>query len=78
MKDSTAFMVTDMLRDVVDTSIAGATGKEAAISGLDMAGKTGTSNYSEDKLQEYGLDASSARDVWFAGYTTDYSISVWS
>ncbi|MDN5708667.1 MAG: PBP1A family penicillin-binding protein, partial [Planococcus sp. (in: firmicutes)] len=78
MKDSTAYMVTDMLRDAVDTSIAGATGKEAAISGLDMAGKTGTSNYSVENLQEYGLDASSARDVWFAGYTTDYSISVWS
>src|SRR5690606_9151520 len=45
MKDSTAYMVTDMLRDVVDTSISGSTGKEAAISGLDMAGKTGTSNY---------------------------------
>nr|WP_251047846.1 penicillin-binding protein 1A [Planococcus sp. ISL-109] len=78
MKDSTAYMVTDMLRDAVDLSVDGATGKEAAINGLDMAGKTGTSNYAEDDLRKYGLDASSARDVWFAGYTTDYSISVWS
>ncbi|TWT01146.1 penicillin-binding protein 1A, partial [Planomicrobium sp. CPCC 101079] len=78
MKDSTAYMVTDMLRDVVDPSIAGATGKEAAVSGLDLAGKTGTSNYTADEIRDYNLDASSAPDVWFAGYTTDYSISVWS
>ncbi|ANU10698.1 penicillin-binding protein 1A/1B (PBP1) [Planococcus antarcticus DSM 14505] len=78
MKDSTAFMVTDMLRDVVDLNVPGATGKEVAINGLDMAGKTGTTNYSAEKLEEFGLDSSSALDVWFAGYTTDYSISVWS
>ncbi len=78
MKDSTAYMVTDMLRDVVDVNLAGSTGKEVAINGLDMAGKTGTTNYSADNLKKFGLDSSSAPDVWFAGYTTDYSISVWS
>lgn len=78
MKDSTAYMVTDMLRDVVDTDVPGATGKEAAISGLDFAGKTGTSNYTEKELNDYNLDASSAPDIWFAGYSTQYSISVWS
>lgn len=78
MKDSTAYMVTDMLRDVVDTDIPGATGKEAAINWLDFAGKTGTSNYTEQELNDYNLDSSSAPDVWFAGYSTQYSISVWS
>ena len=78
MKDSTAYMVTDMLRDVVDVNVPGSTGKEVAINGLDLAGKTGTTNYSVENLKEYGLDSSSAPDVWFAGYTTDYSISVWS
>ena len=78
MKDSTAYMVTDMLRDVMDTNINGSTGKEASIGGLDIAGKTGTSNYTQDRLTEYGLDASSAPDIWFAGYTVDYSVSVWS
>ncbi|RNF40473.1 penicillin-binding protein 1A [Planococcus salinus] len=78
MKDSTAYMVTDMLRDVVNPNLSGSTGKEAAISGLDMAGKTGTSNYSEEELADYGLDSSSAPDIWFAGYTPEYSVSVWT
>ncbi|MBZ5202242.1 PBP1A family penicillin-binding protein [Planomicrobium chinense] len=78
MKDSTAYMVTDMLRDVVDPNLRGSTGKEAAISGLDLAGKTGTSNYTEKELNDYGLDTSSAPDIWFAGYSPKYSISVWS
>ena len=78
MEDSTAYMVTDMLRDVVNTNISGSTGKEAAISGLDLAGKTGTSNYTEEELTQYGLDPSSAPDIWFSGYTPEYSVSVWS
>ena len=59
MKDSTAYMVTDMLRDVFTKG----TGTRANISGLDMAGKTGTS--------------SKAIDSWFAGYTTNYTIAAW-
>lgn len=60
MKDSTAFMVTDMLRDVMKS---GGTGAKANVSGLNIAGKTGTTN--------------KAIDSWFTGYTTDYTISVW-
>jgi len=62
MKDSTAYMITDILRDVL--TVKGATGTRAAISGLDIAGKTGTS--------------SDAIDSWFAGYTSNYTIATWA
>lgn len=59
MKDSTAYMVTDILRDVFTKG----TGTHANIAGLDVAGKTGTTN--------------DAVDSWFAGYTTNYTIAAW-
>jgi penicillin-binding protein 1A len=77
MKDSTAFMVTDMLRDVVSER-RGASGKAAIIPGLDVAGKTGTTNYTAKEFNDYNLSEGSAPDIWFAGYTTNYSIAVWT
>jgi len=74
MKDSTAYIVTDVLRDVLTKGTA----KRAAISGLDVAGKSGTSNYSSQQMDEWNLPDSAFPDVWFAGYTTNYSITVWS
>lgn len=65
MKDSTAYMITDMLRDVLTSG----TGTRANISGLDIAGKTGTTNF---------VDKDGAKDSWFAGYTSNYSIAAWS
>ncbi|UOQ85848.1 transglycosylase domain-containing protein [Gracilibacillus salinarum] len=60
MADSTAYMVTDMLKSVVQEG----TGTAANISGLDMAGKTGTTNDDTNS--------------WFVGYTTNYTVSVWT
>lgn len=77
MSDYTAYMVTDMLRDVVSSKF-GASGTAAGIAGLDVAGKTGTTNYSSDDFSKWGLPASSVPDSWFSGYTSKYSIAVWS
>lgn len=60
MSDATAYMVTDMLKSVVQSG----TGTVANVSGLPMAGKTGTTDNNAN--------------VWFAGYTTNYSIAIWS
>ncbi|TQR19742.1 PBP1A family penicillin-binding protein [Psychrobacillus vulpis] len=74
MKDSTAYMVTDVLRDVLTKGTA----KKAAVSGLDIAGKSGTSNYDSNQMSSWNLPKSAFPDVWFAGYTTNYSIAVWA
>lgn len=73
MKDSTAYMVTDMLRDVLTQG----TGKTANVSGLDIAGKSGTTNYSADTKNKHNLKNTDVPDSWFAGYTTNYTIAVW-
>ncbi|RZT14531.1 penicillin-binding protein 1A [Fictibacillus sp. BK138] len=69
MHDYTAYMVTDMLKDVVKRG----TGTLAAIPGLEVAGKTGTTNMPD------GLDIEKgSSDSWFAGYTTNYTAAVWT
>ncbi len=65
MSDYTAYMVTDMLKSVLSSG----TGTNANIPGMPVAGKTGTTNL-EGK--------SGANNSWFAGYTTNYSIAIWT
>lgn len=77
MNDYTAYMVTDMLRDVVGNK-PDASGTAANVPGLDIAGKTGTTNYSAEDFSKYNLPNTSVPDSWFAGYTTNYSIAIWS
>lgn len=76
MKDSTAYMMTDMLKDV----ISGGTAFNAGVPGLIQAGKTGTANYTEDDLAKIGASVSSsiAPDSTFVGYTPHYAVSVWT
>lgn len=77
MHDYTAYMITDMLRDVV-SSKPNASGTAASVAGLDVAGKTGTTNYSAKEFREYNLPDTAVPDSWFVGYTTNYSIAIWS
>ena len=77
MQDYTAYMVTDVLRDVVKPG-SGGTGPTAYVSGVDVAGKTGTQNFDESVLQKYDIPADANRDSWFAGYTPQYTMAVWT
>lgn len=74
MKDSTAYMITDMLKDVITESAP-----EVIIPGLPQAGKTGTTDFNDTDLElvgAVGLD-NIGKDSWFVGYTTNYALSVW-
>lgn len=82
MKETTAYMMTTMLKTVLTYG----TGTEAYVSGMYQAGKTGTSNYSDDELPQIeaatGLYNSSvgtmAPDESFVGYTNQYAMAVWT
>lgn len=73
MSDYTAFMISDMLKTVVQSG----TGRAAQISGVPIAGKTGTTNYTKDELKKYNLKSSESPDSWFSGYSTNYTATVW-
>ncbi|MBE7118901.1 PBP1A family penicillin-binding protein [Bacillus cereus] len=77
MHDYTAYMITDVLRDVVKPGTGG-TGPTAYVPGVDVAGKTGTQNFDESVIKKYGIPADANRDSWFAGYTPQYTMAVWT
>ncbi|MBY0595423.1 PBP1A family penicillin-binding protein [Bacillus bingmayongensis] len=77
MKDYTAYMITDILRDVVKPG-SGGTGPTAYVPGFDVAGKTGTQNYDASVIKKYDIPADANRDSWFAGYTPQYTMAVWT
>ena len=78
MKETTAYMMTDMLKSVITAGI----GYNANISGLYHAGKTGTSNYADNELRkltkDYSYSSIVTPDELFVGYTTQYSMAVWT
>lgn len=74
MQDYTAFMVSDMLKSVLDYG----TGTRAKVPGLTIAGKTGTTNYPEDVRRANNIPQGAVPDSWFVGYTTDYTAAVWT
>lgn len=78
MKATTAYMMTDMMKTVL---MAGS-GTNAAISGVYQAGKTGTSNYSDNELSKLTKNSSYssfvAPDESFVGYTPEYAMAVWT
>src|SRR5690625_2885528 len=73
MHDYTAYMTTDMLKTVV----ASGTGTQANVDGIPVAGKTGTTNIPQEVKQQYGL-GNGVIDSWFSGYTSEYSLAVWT
>ncbi|SDH42269.1 penicillin-binding protein 1A [Alteribacillus bidgolensis] len=76
MSDYTAYMITDMLKDVLTDSRG--TGRAANIPGLPVAGKTGTTNFTDKEHQQFNIPSGGDPDVWFSGYTTQYTASVWT
>ncbi|MGG3624121.1 PBP1A family penicillin-binding protein [Bacillus gobiensis] len=74
MSDYTAFMISDMLQTAVQTG----TGRAAQVPGVNIAGKTGTTNFSIEERQKYNISKSGARDSWFVGYSPQYTAAIWT
>ncbi|HGR6791772.1 TPA: penicillin-binding protein PBP1A [Streptococcus pneumoniae] len=75
MKETTAYMMTDMMKTVLTYG----TGRNAYLAWLPQAGKTGTSNYTDEEIENHIKTSQFvAPDELFAGYTRKYSIAVWT
>lgn len=74
MKDSTAYMLVDMLKGVPKSFAT-----SAQIEQLYHAGKTGTTNYTADQRAQLGLsqDAYATPDAWYVGMSPQFAIASW-
>lgn len=75
MKETTAYMMTDMMKTVLTYG----TGRNAYLAWLPQAGKTGTSNYTDEEIENHIKTSQYVTpDELFAGYTRKYSMAVWT
>ena len=76
MNKATAYMITDMLKGVINSSDG--SGTAAKLSGVNQAGKTGTTSAYSAATGTTSNTNSGVMDSWMAGYTKNYSIAVWT
>lgn len=81
MTEETAYMMTDMMKSVLTYGY----GYNATVSGIPMAGKTGTSNYTDSEtdtilasIPEANYSYSVVPDENFVGYSSQYAMAVWT
>ena len=76
MKDSTAYMITNILKDTFTYGFA----NDLKMGNLPHAAKTGSTNYTPEQKSAMGasLEDNIIPDSWFIGYSPAYTISVWT
>ena len=79
MSPQTAYMMNSMLKQV----LTGGTATEAYVPGTINAGKTGTSNYSDDEYYQVQKESGVYADLivpdeTFVGYNTKYAMAIWT
>ena len=73
MSSATAFMITDCLKTAVTNGLSNA----ARINGVNVAAKTGTTNYTAQIRYQYGLGDDALNDAWIIGYDPETVIALW-
>ena len=73
MSPETAYMITSMLIDTGKNAL----GNYSNINGAEFGAKTGTTNFDKKTLAARGLPNNAVNDLWVAGISPDYTISVW-
>ena len=70
MSEETAWMVTNILLDVAKENFR-------SVNGVKYAGKSGTTNLSEEDLKYWNLTDRDVADLWAVGFTDKYTIGTW-
>ena len=73
MKDSTAYLITNVLEYAAHYGFSGGTSGYRGT----IAAKTGTSNFDDATMKAKKLPGSAVNDLWTVAYTPQYSIALW-
>lgn len=73
ISDSTAYIITNSLIWAVDSGLSSG----ARIYGRQVAAKTGTTDFYDVTIKEFGLPYDAVKDYWVVGYTPKISIGLW-
>lgn len=76
LSKETAFIVSDILKNVVDNNYYNL--GTVKINNVEMHAKTGTSSFDPSLLKQLNYPSDASKDIWMAGYSADYTTVVWS
>jgi len=76
LSEETAYIMSDVLKSVVDNNYYNM--GTVKIKDVEMHAKTGTSSFDNNLLKQLNYPSDASKDIWFAGYSADYTTVVWS
>lgn len=76
LSEETAYMMSNVLVNVVNKNYWNI--GYVKVSNVNVAAKTGTSNFDEKQAAILGYPTNANKDIWYAGFTPDISLSVWT
>ena len=76
ISEESADIITNTLERIVDNNYLSM--KQAKPNSITVAGKTGTGAYSKSIIDKYHLPSNADKDIWFSGYSKNYTCTIWS
>ena len=76
ISEESADIITNTLERIVNSNYLSM--KEAKPNSISIAGKTGTGGYSKQIINKYKFPHNADKDIWFAGYSPNYTCAIWS
>lgn len=82
MSESSAYMMNSLLRTAIIGSNregGAGTGMNAYVHNQWVAGKTGTTNFQPNVLDDFpNIPRNAVADAWFVGYNMEYTVAIWT
>lgn len=76
LSEETAYMMSNVLVNVVDKNYWNI--GYVKVNNVKVAAKTGTSNFDANTAAVLGYPKDANKDIWYAGFTPDISLAVWT